>query len=546
MRMLIFTLVALLTWSAVSAQWSTDLQHPLLLSEDVDNTGMPSVVEDGQGGVYVFWTSGTGFGPLGSHIMGQHLDGQGYPQWEPGGRILVQGGYYELSPSMAALPGGGFLLCWMETFDNVTTYAMMQRFDADGLPDWQQPAQLGGSGGPYADARYMNFFVNGNSAFVGFDCWTGQYIDVRLARVDLDGTVVWGYNGILVEDTSSVGLRASLVPDHSSGGYFLYRHYIQGQGEMLRVQRFNANGDLLWPGGLVISDQYPVNTDNTVQLMASVGQHDAVTLYKGEGYAGPLVLTRLDTNGVAVWSPADRLIEGSDSTSQSYAMSADGEEVLTSWFRSPPQDDMYPYHVQRLGEQGNELWPAGGVQPLTSTVFDAGVVIHPWSAGGSLLFADLPGGFAVRRIAQDGALSIAPVFLSDTSLWFDVVTQQSALIQLDDALVGALQLNGQDGDDIAVFRLAEPDLPMAVSATKSAVVPRAYPVPADASIRVPTALEGQLRLLIADACGHVVERGTIVPNGRVQITVDRYPPGAYFLELSNDHGSQRTPFIVQH
>jgi hypothetical protein len=157
------------------------------------------------------------------------------------------------------------------------------------------------------------------------------------------------------------------------------------------------------------------------------------------------------------------VVEGSDSAFD-YHMFTEGEEVVTSWYSLISQNNVHPQHAQRLDEVGDVVWPTGGVQPLTSGGYPD-PAICAWVPGEALFFANLPGGFAVRRIAHDGEMAFSPVILSDTSLWFRVVLQESGVIPLD------------AGSDIGVFRLTAADL-------VGAVDPKDYPFTAPSSRRL--------------------------------------------------------------
>ncbi len=543
MYRLLNALCAALIWLPLSSQWSTVLDQPLILTEGSSLETEPSVVEDGQGGLFVIWGARQSISSTTIQIIGQQLDTQGYALWEPGGRILVQTAA-ALSPSMAALGNGDFLLCWMESADNVNTYLMMQRFDMEGSAVWPQAVLLAGAEGEYADARNMNFFVQGNSAFIGYDCWTGPRIDARLSRVDLDGTLAWGYNGVLVEDTSTVATGAELVPDGTGGGYYLYWRIIEGQGVVMTLQRFNAQGELLWPGGVPVSPDHPPYTFNSRHALRAIGAHDAVVLYKTN--EGPLLLARLDTTGAAVWSPSFRLVEGSDTAGVGFRMYTENEEAVVSWSVNVPPNEEINYYLQRFDGSAEVIWPGPGVHAMTTSTFDLGHTVCAWAPGESLIMADLAGGYGARRSAYDGSLAFSPVTLSDTAVWFDAFVEPSGLIKLGDALIGAILLNASGNSEVGVFRLTEEAIPMALDEHPFPGSIHPYPMPADASFRLNTQLQPPIDLRIVDAQGRLAKSEKLMMTGSIEVSVDRLPAGVYVVDLNSRTQRQQAVVVVQH
>lgn len=539
--------------SPLRAQWSTTPGTPLRLTNDTHPKIGPLMTEDGQGGSYVVWIDD---GPL-NQIMGQHLDADGYELWNAGGIALESGSniYFELAPTIACLPGGDLLLCWTYTFDSVNLFLLMQRFAPDGTAVWSQPAEVGGFGGIYVDARFMSFMVNGPHIFVAYDCWTGQTVDLRLSRVEFDGTVSWGYNGILVEDSTSLGFQVlPLMSDGGDGGYYIWPTNVQVPvpGQLIAAQRFRADGTFVWQEPVIVNDDPPVDIANNWLSLAPLGASDVAVAWK-PGYSGPVKITRLDSTGAHPWPVAIDTVFATSPDGRYLQIFSEGEEVVISWVDYVAPYTTPQFFAQRYDAAGNELWPSNGLGIMTGGDHYPWHMSSLWAPGKTLIFTGSGGdGYAVQRIANDGTLELAtPLILIDTAFTSLAYAQSMSRVRSGNALIGAVNFYRHDaGRDIAVYRVADTDFPTDIQADSRSVDPTVYPVPADHWCTVhwndgPPA--GPLAVFLYDASGRRFP-AQVVRDATADLVValTSLASGPYLLELLGNERTWRSRLVVEH
>lgn len=77
----------------------------------------------------------------------------------------------------------------------VTSNLFAQKFDTNGIAQWSVPTQLASKGTAYNNVEYTGA-QDGDVVYYGYSGATGTRQDAYLQRINPDGTIPWGINGI--------------------------------------------------------------------------------------------------------------------------------------------------------------------------------------------------------------------------------------------------------------------------------------------------------------------------------------------------------------
>jgi hypothetical protein len=175
-------------------------------------------------------------------------------------------------------------------------------------------------------------------------------MDIYAQRIDAEGNVLWGPDGVPICAGPSVPNTPRIVNDDAGGAiifYFFLEDYAAFRG-----QRIDADGHELWEqeaelwGGMIVSD----------------GSGGIISVWYGEEGTNARA-QRLDATGRELWGPGGitlPLREGQ----WSLAVSDGCGGVLISWsaaeFKGCDLSEVF-YYVQRIDADGNLPWGDEGI-----------------------------------------------------------------------------------------------------------------------------------------------------------------------------------------
>jgi hypothetical protein len=195
-----------------------------------------AICSDGQGGIYYAMSR---LVSQNKEIYGQHLNGNGQPTWEAGGRRLMAGStYYPQFLNMAPAPVGDFYLTWEDwrpqIYPHEGTYR--QRFDSVGHQMWAENGlQIDGVG---PGGNTYQVFSDGRGGFIYYSyAMPAGGVAWRFAS---DGSQIW------VNRNVGGSYGAILIPGEP--GYFYLSYMIDAAW---KAQRINLLGQMCWnPSGI--------------------------------------------------------------------------------------------------------------------------------------------------------------------------------------------------------------------------------------------------------------------------------------------------------
>jgi hypothetical protein len=311
-----------------------------------DIPGIDQAIPDGSGGVIIAYTD-----PY-DNISVLKIDAEGNLPWGEDGVSLNLTEYTPLAVASDNL-GGVIVVGYAYQGGGPIVYA--QRVDSGGNILWQtggvqacvgtaEEAQIVGDGTGGAIIAYMRDIPcdDGRTGYCDSDIYA--------QRIDAEGHVLWGPDGVPICAGPSVPNSPRIVDD-GAGGAIIFYTFI-GDYAAFRGQRIDADGHELWEqeaelwGGMIVSD----------------GSGGIISVWYGEEGTNAKA-QRLDATGRELWGPGGitlPLREGQ----WSLAVSDGCGGVLISWsaaeFKGCDLSEVF-YYVQRIDADGNLPWGDGGI-----------------------------------------------------------------------------------------------------------------------------------------------------------------------------------------
>jgi hypothetical protein len=228
-------------------EWST---IGLRICDATNNQSGPQIVADGFGNAFLTWFD---YRNGNADIYAQHMDAGGHEQWTTNGEAVCDTSGSQRTPQLASDGSGGCFITWEDYRDgNYDIYA--QHIDDGGNQLWTS------NGARVCDfsGHQRNPQIVGNGSGGAIIVWEDDRNgndDIYAQRIDADGNVKWGYNGLAICAAAGTQLSPQLVSDGSDGAIFCWEDERGGAFDIY-AQRVDAYGNIQWTAdGVVICDE---------------------------------------------------------------------------------------------------------------------------------------------------------------------------------------------------------------------------------------------------------------------------------------------------
>ncbi|MEZ5332554.1 MAG: hypothetical protein R2991_10985 [Thermoanaerobaculia bacterium] len=196
--------------------------------------------------------------------------------------------------------------------------------------------------------------ADGGAYVSWFDNATGGY-DVTLQRLDVQGFEQWAHDGVLVADRSFSSTQDYGLAVDTGGNALLAYRDDSGPNDQIAAAKVDPDGTLLWgAGGIQVSA-----TTGFVAAPKIAGTSDGNVVVAWTQDSSVMV-QRLDPDGAPLWSPAVEIAPSSGSFSLSDLHAAPGGDVVLSFVHQV--STTRHLWAQKLDADGDPLWGAGHVQ----------------------------------------------------------------------------------------------------------------------------------------------------------------------------------------
>jgi len=303
-----------------------------------------SMIADGAGGIIMGVVAGDTKPSL------VKIDSEGNLPWGEDG--VSVGLWPERSDEMASDNSGGVIVVESTFQGSDTVYA--QRVDSQGNILWQ-PGGVQAYTGPAEEAQVVSDGAGG--AIIAYmrdiPCDDGVGFcdsDIYAQRIDAEGSVLWGPDGVPICTESAVVQNPQIVDD-GVGGAIVF--FVDERG--VCAQRVDADGHISW--------------DEDVELPATPCYY---LVSDGSGRAFCVSYDRvaqwLDASGTKLWGPDGITFTTHDIHESGLALVPDGcggllisWEADVKWTHTTYDIADVSYYVQRVDAEGNLPWGDGGI-----------------------------------------------------------------------------------------------------------------------------------------------------------------------------------------
>ncbi|HIE28477.1 TPA: hypothetical protein EYP66_14450 [Candidatus Poribacteria bacterium] len=211
----------------------------------------PSVTTDGKSGaIFVWWDISSSDW----NIHAQHLDADGNPVWGESSVAVCDEPGAQGNPLIVGDGAGGAYVVWVDyrndemmMFANGDIY--IQHLNANGVPLWRK----GGVPICYLPSNQQQPAIIGDGARGAVVTWWDErdvYSDIYAQRIDGYGSVLWQENGLPVCVAEGLQREPRLISDGTNGAIIYWKDYRRDYGDQtaddIYVQRINAEGEILW------------------------------------------------------------------------------------------------------------------------------------------------------------------------------------------------------------------------------------------------------------------------------------------------------------
>ena len=316
---------------------------------------------------------------------------------------------------------GGVIVVYLYDFDGVSDlYA--QKLNANGEKLW------GTNGAVVCSASGNQSFVDAISDEIGgiIVTWrdgrnSAVNNDIYSQKINSSGTVEWVANGVLVGGLiGSYKSSPHLVSDGSNGAIITWSQNETGS-RLLRAQRINSAGSLVWASsgvlvsGIISYDAYPVSdgvggvliagTDSENQIFIQHINEDGSLLWTDDG--------KIIASVPGAWFDISVVSTGAgNGNGGNFIAMADGTYIL-AWSDYRNGDGSYTdLYAQKIDSDGNILWADNGIEICTEAQDQSNMVIVPDGSSGIISiwadFRDDPddsiGKLYAQRVSSEGEL----------------------------------------------------------------------------------------------------------------------------------------------
>jgi len=225
-------------FNADGTSWDDDVQA----SDALSYKSNPQIADNGMGGAFVVWEDGRN-GSV--NLYAQHISSSGAVLWDPGGIpvSVTEGNHW--NPVVTPDGGGSFYCAWIDDNKGSKWELKVQRMDRDGTPTW------GPEGLTVCESenkQSMPSIVSdgeGGCVIVWNEARDGT-LNVFAQRFDPDGNMMWGEGGVPVVSPGADHILPTMVADGNGGFVVAWKQQDAAKQWRIKAQRFNEIGVPLW------------------------------------------------------------------------------------------------------------------------------------------------------------------------------------------------------------------------------------------------------------------------------------------------------------
>jgi len=282
--------------------------------------------------------------------------------WKSGGITIndSQGKSVRQNPKITSCDDKTFVVIWEDSRNGyLDIYA--QRIDKDGNLLW------GDDGVPVCTAIKNQSFPevicsSGSDVVIAWQDYREGYADIYAQKLDRNGTAQWDKDGIPVCNASVNQLVPRLISDGSGAVFVTWYDYRSGQGEDIYAQKIGSDGQIAWE-----KDGVPICTSEGTQWYPKI-----ISGSMADGLGGVIIVwddkrsgfydiycQRIDSKGQPVWQGNGLPICTAPENQEYSEIASDSSGFVMTWqdYRNGNAD----VYAQKIDSSGRLLWKTNGI-----------------------------------------------------------------------------------------------------------------------------------------------------------------------------------------
>jgi hypothetical protein len=309
-------------------------------------------------GIYFLWEDERAINSQGRRIYLQSINSEGALYYEENGVQLITDSdvRYNSFHSLYNPESNLIALIWETTIDGVSTI-MANALNSSGTLTWGSQI-LCSNDHIQTDAKISD---DSNYYYVGWndnESWYNPANDIRAQRIDENGNLLWGQDGITIADDANNEYLKEIV-----GRCFIWQN-TDGSDSYLYAKLVDENGNTAFgweENGTLISELEEITLVMNVKGLAT---SDGYLILWEDFLAGDnAIIGQLITEeGIALWPAGGLPLVNFDGWQGNYSAILDTEstDFYLVWHDNRNSNEREIY-AQRFNEDGEEIWQTGGV-----------------------------------------------------------------------------------------------------------------------------------------------------------------------------------------
>ena len=391
--------------SVIFSQWSSNPSAPQLIGSGIQTQAASTQ----DGGLYIAWLSDGNY-----HVYLQYFNHLGEPQLDDGGMVVSNNqnaswiAVYHLN--LTVDHDGNAIISTVDQRTASTWEVYAYKVGPDGMMYWGLDGlSLTSSGLNNMSPRLA--VSNNNSVIV---TWTHNDNSVLFQHISPDGSLLWD-DGIHITDNNATLISPN--PVFTSDNNVLIQWIRQtgpfwAASSQLYLQKYDYDGNELWSEPVIAAGPVVFPTGNWSQQSIPDANNGGFSGWtEMSGNVQNAVVQHIDINGELLWGGGVDLSDNSSHfrISPKLAIAENNQDLIIVWNESNSSQSQRGAYAQRLDSGGNKLWGANGtpVIELNGDYDYLDLSIH--SFGEDIISsyieqtATMSGDIYATRIDQDGS-----------------------------------------------------------------------------------------------------------------------------------------------
>jgi hypothetical protein len=327
------------------------------LSNDAHFDANPILLPTNDGGSYVAWPKSVDNGD--SKVMVQRITNDGQKAWTTN-LELGESGFDYAWPQIVTDGDDGFILTWYKEWGPYwapNRDIMAQKFDTDGNPVWNTPAQL--FTGSYIPS-YIHQIAKADGAGGVWVCWFQEQANFStfVQHVDEAGSVAFPLSGLDVcLNYATLHLEPAICVNETTHDVFVfYRETTPNQGQIgLSGQCIDVTGNRLWGDNGI--NYIPIGSENPILINLTQLGSGGVASYiydAAAGVNGEVFALRFDDSGNEVWATSPLPVSTVPSSKgKLHAGAYENGQMVVAWAdERTGSNDIFAQNVTEEGTLG--------------------------------------------------------------------------------------------------------------------------------------------------------------------------------------------------